>query len=58
MWSKFSLVMWENGDWDNAEQLDVQVVDMRKKLLGAEHPHTLDSIAFLSRTYKESGKVK
>jgi tetratricopeptide (TPR) repeat protein len=56
MWSKFSLVMWENGDWDNAEQLDVQVVDMRKKLLGAEHIHTLDSIAYLSRTYRSQGR--
>ena len=28
------------GKWNEAEQLAVQVMDMRKKLLGAEHPHT------------------
>ena len=28
---KFGLVMDENGDWNNAEQLQVQVMDMRKK---------------------------
>ena len=38
-------VIKENGDWNNAEQLEVQVMDMRKKLLGAEHPHTLYSMA-------------
>jgi len=30
----------ENGDFNNAEQLEVQVMDMRKKLLGVEHPDT------------------
>ena len=29
------------GRWDEAEKLEVQVMDMRKKLLGAEHPDTL-----------------
>jgi hypothetical protein len=29
------------GRWNEAEQLEVQVMDMRKKLLGAEHPDTL-----------------
>jgi hypothetical protein len=30
------------GKWNEAEQLEIQVMDMRKKLLGAEtsrHPH-------------------
>jgi hypothetical protein len=33
------------GKWIEAEQLQVQVMDMRKKLLGAEHPFTLTSMA-------------
>jgi hypothetical protein len=40
-WTNFALVLEENGDLNNAEQLEVQVMDMRKKLLGAEHPDTL-----------------
>jgi len=35
-WRNFALVMGENGDWNKAEQLEVQVMDMRKKLLGAK----------------------
>ena len=33
--------------WNEAEQLDVQVMDMTKKLLGEEHPDTLSSMASL-----------
>ena len=31
----------DQGRWSEAEQLEVQVMEMRKKLLGAEHPDTL-----------------
>ena len=46
----FALVMTESGDWKN-EQLFVQVMDMRKKLLGREHPFTLASMENLETTY-------
>src|SRR5277367_132783 len=52
----FALVMQENGDWKNAEQLRIQVRDMRKKLLGAEHPATLRSMANLACTYRDQGR--
>ena len=55
-WFNFSVVMKENGEWNNAEQLEVQIMDMRKKLLGAEHPHTLISMANIVVTYKNQGK--
>ena len=55
-WSKFALVMSENWDWNNAEQLQVQVMDMSKKLLGAEHPHTLTCMAYLASTYRDQGR--
>ena len=38
------------------EQLDVQVVDMRMRLCGAEHPDTLSSMANLAATYKNQGR--
>ena len=54
-WSNFALVMRENGDWKNAQELEIKVMDMRKKLLGAEHPYTLSSIANLAVTYRDQG---
>ena len=55
-YANFALVVGENGDWNNAEQLEVQVVDMRKKLLGTEHANTLISIANLVATYGKQGR--
>ena len=54
--NNFGLVMKENGDWKKAEQLQAQVMDMRKKLLGAEHPHTLSSMENLAGTYCSQGR--
>ena len=54
--SNFGLVMTENGNWKNAEKLQVQVMDMRKKVLGAEHPHTLLSMGNLADTYRNQGR--
>ena len=42
---------WNQGRLNEAEQLQVQVMDMRKKLLGAEHPDTLSSMKNLAATY-------
>jgi hypothetical protein len=56
-WSNFALVFSENGDLNNAEQLKVQVLDMRKKLLGAEHPDTISSIGNLASTYRNQGRL-
>jgi NAD/NADP transhydrogenase alpha subunit len=41
---------------NEAEQLEVQVMDMMKKLLGAEHPDTLTSMANLASTYHNQRK--
>ena len=56
-YARFALVMGENGDWKNAEQLEVQVMDMRKKQLGAEHPYTVTSIANLAIIYYRGRKL-
>ena len=55
-YDNFALVMSENGDWKNAEQFQVQVMDMRKKLLGPEHLDTLMSMDKLACTYINQGK--
>ena len=54
--SSFALVMRENGDWKNAQELEIKVMGMRKKLLGAEHPDTLLSMGNLAVTYRNQGR--
>ena len=54
--SNFAFVLWENGDWATAEQLELQVIEIRKTLLGPEHPDTLLSMANLARTYSNQGR--
>ena len=55
-WNNFALVMGENGDLNSAEQLQIQVMDMRKKLLGAEHLDTLTIMNNLGSTYSNQGR--
>ena len=48
------------GRWTEAEQLEVQVMDMTRKLLGAENTDTLTHMENLASTYgiSESGKME
>ena len=46
------------GNFNKAEQLGVQVLDLRKKLFGAEHPDTLISMENLAGTYTNKGNFK
>jgi tetratricopeptide (TPR) repeat protein len=55
--NNFKFVMEEIGDWNNAEQLGIQVLSMRKKLLGAKHPDTITSMGNLARIYCLQGKL-
>ena len=40
------------GRWTEAEKLEVQVMETRKRVLGEEHPSTLTSMNNLAHTYK------
>jgi len=44
------------GRWKEAEELDVQVVEKRKRVLGQEHPDTLTSMNNLAWTLKSQGR--
>jgi hypothetical protein len=44
------------GRWNKAEKLDVQVMETRKIVLGAKHPDTLTSMANLASTYQSQGR--
>ena len=39
------------GRWKEAEELEVQVMEIQKRVLGAEHPDTSNNIANLASTF-------
>ena len=53
-----ALVYSEQGQWKEAEALQVVVMEKRKDALGEEHPDTLSSMANLAGTYKKQGQWK
>jgi hypothetical protein len=44
------------GQWNKAEELQVQAVAMRRRMLGEEHPDTLTSMANLASTFWNQGR--
>lgn len=48
--------LWSQGYWDEAEKLDVLVVEENKKEFGMEHPETLESLEGLASTFESQGK--
>ena len=54
--NNFRYVMENNGDVNNAEQLAMKVLNMRKKLLGPKHPKTLSIMRNLAMIYNHQGK--
>ena len=54
--NSFIFVMGEFGDWKSAEKLAINVVNMRKKLLGAKHSKTLISMGNLASIYRDQGR--
>ena len=49
---------WNQGRWKEAEELFVQVMETRKRVLREEHPDTLTSMANLASTYRNQGRWK
>ncbi len=54
--TKFSRMFYEEGRWDEAETLGVQVMETFKTKLGVDHPNTLMSISNLALTYQNQGR--
>ena len=54
--TNYGLVFHEAGYWKEAEQLDVQVLEMRRRVLGEEHPDMLTSMVILALTYQNQGQ--
>ena len=49
--AEFALVFSEAGRWKEAEELEVQVMETSRRVLGQEHPSTLTSMANLAFTW-------
>lgn len=48
--------LWTQGYHDEAEELDLLIVEESKREFGPENPETLESIAGLASTYESQGK--
>jgi tetratricopeptide (TPR) repeat protein len=57
-WHTISTVLFYEGRWKEAEELNVQVMETRKRVLGEEHPDTLRSMGNLASTYQNQGRWK
>ena len=53
-----AVTYWGQGRWEEAEELEVQGMETRKRVLGLEHPDTLTSMANLASTYWNQGRWK
>ncbi|KAJ3495526.1 hypothetical protein NLG97_g3331 [Lecanicillium saksenae] len=54
--ANLALTYWNQGRWEEAEQLEVQVMETGKAKLGPDHPDTLTSMANLASTYWNQGR--
>ena len=50
-----ALAYYEQGQWKEAEVLQVVVMERKKHGLGEEHPDTLISMGKLANTYRNQG---
>jgi tetratricopeptide (TPR) repeat protein len=53
---KCASTLYSDGQYKEAEELQLQVVQTRKRVLGDEHPSTLISMGYLASTYSEQGR--
>lgn len=55
---ELSKTYYEQGKWNNSEELISKVVARRLKTLGLEHPDTLVSMSMLASTYRQQERWK
>ena len=46
------------GRFDDAERLYAQTLELSRRVLGPEHPDTLNTTHYLARIYKERGRFE
>jgi tetratricopeptide (TPR) repeat protein len=55
---KCAIALYEDGRYEEAEELEVQVMQTRKRVLGDDHPDTLTIMGSLAATYMSQGRWK
>jgi hypothetical protein len=55
---KYSEALYRDGRYKEVEELEVQITETTKRVLGDEHPDTLSSMANLATTYWKQGRWK
>ncbi|KAE8132449.1 violaceus kinesin [Aspergillus pseudotamarii] len=50
--------LYSDGRWKEAEELQLQVIELRKQVLGPEHPSTLTSMGNMAAIYWGQGRWK
>jgi hypothetical protein len=56
--SNLAVTYWNQGQLKEAEQLEVHAVGARKRVLGEDHPDTLQGMSNLAVTYWNQGRMK
>ena len=55
---KFGCTFFENGLYNAAGELQLEVLESTRRTLGAEHPHTLTNMGNLAWTYNRQGRME
>lgn len=55
IWNTLARVHYDEGRWEEAEQLFMQVIETSKTKLSEDHPNTLNSMAHLAFIWKSAG---
>jgi hypothetical protein len=58
MWSWVGQVLWKEGRRKEAGELEVKVLEARRRVLGEEHLDTIRAMANLGATYRNQGRLK
>ena len=55
---EFGMAFWEAGRWKEAEELTMQLLETRKKMLDEEHPEMLRSMGNIAMIYSQQERWK
>ena len=56
--NNLAIAYWQQGRWNEGNKLCLQVMDVTRRVLGEEHPHTLTIMDNLAKTYHKQGRWK
>ena len=56
--NNLALIFSNQGQFEEAEKLQMQVLKLHRKVLAPDHPHTLASINNLASTFAKQGKFE